>query len=70
MNTTGKIITAAAIGAVAGAAAALLLAPAKGSETRKKLGRNLRDGVQKGKDQLEDLKGHIENGLKKVEKYV
>lgn len=37
MNNTTKIVAAVAVGALAGAALALLFAPAKGSETRKKM---------------------------------
>ncbi len=37
MNTSSKFIATAIAGAAVGAAAALLLAPDKGSETRKKL---------------------------------
>lgn len=37
MNNTGKIITAIAVGAAAGAILGILFAPDKGSETRKKI---------------------------------
>lgn len=37
MNNTTKIVAAVAVGALAGAALALLFAPAKGSDTRKKM---------------------------------
>jgi len=37
MNTTTKIVIAAAAGAVAGAIVGILFAPAKGSDTRSKI---------------------------------
>jgi len=37
MNTTGKILTAFAVGAAAGAVLGILFAPDKGSETRHKI---------------------------------
>ena len=42
-NDTGKVIGAALLGAAVGAALGLLLAPDKGSETRKKLVKSLKD---------------------------
>ena len=37
MNKTGKILTAFAVGAAAGAVLGILFAPDKGSETRRKI---------------------------------
>lgn len=51
MNTTTKIVIAAAAGVVAGAVLGILFAPAKGSETRSKIneeGKKMADAV-KGK---------------------
>ena len=48
-NDTGKVIGAAVIGVLVGAALGILLAPEKGSETRKKM-------MQGFKDLAEDLK--------------
>jgi len=48
MNNTSKILVAFAAGAAAGVAAGLLLAPAKGSDTRKKIveaGKKVTDAV-------------------------
>ena len=66
MNNTGKIVTAVAAGAAAGAILGVLFAPDKGSETRRKIneqGKKIADGVkdklQKGKEKVNDLKESI-----------
>ena len=66
MNNTGKILTAVAAGAAAGAILGVLFAPDKGSETRRKIneqGKKIADGVkdklQKGKEKANDLKESI-----------
>ena len=46
-NSTGSILVAFAIGAAAGAAIALLFAPATGEDTRKKLAEKAREGRDK-----------------------
>lgn len=46
-GAAGSIITAFALGAVAGAAAALLMAPASGDEMRRNLAGKAREGVDK-----------------------
>lgn len=72
MNNTSKILAAFAIGAAAGAIAGILLAPDKGSETRRKLseeGQKLAESLKKkcyeaGK--FDDIKIEMEeagNGL-------
>jgi gas vesicle protein len=43
-NSAGGVLVAFAIGAVAGAAVALLFAPATGEETRKKLAEKAKEG--------------------------
>jgi gas vesicle protein len=43
-NSAGTVLVAFALGAVAGAAIALLYAPTSGEETRKKLGEKAREG--------------------------
>ena len=56
-SSTGSVLLAFAVGALAGAAIALLYAPAAGEETRRKLAQKAREGreglaaaVQKGKE--------------------
>jgi hypothetical protein len=68
MNTTGKIITAAAIGAAVGAIIGILVAPEKGSETRQKLcdkgkefADEIKEAVTRGKDKFSSLKEDIED---------
>lgn len=77
MNNTGKIITAVAAGAAAGAVLGVLFAPDKGSETRrkineqgKKIADNVKDKIQKGKEKLVDLKEDITKSVKeRVEEF-
>ncbi|MFN8253110.1 MAG: YtxH domain-containing protein [Ferruginibacter sp.] len=80
MNNTGKIVTALAAGAAAGAIMGILFAPAKGSETRKKIrdaGKKLADdvesGFKKGKEKLtrfEDrMKEKMEHAKKEAEEF-
>jgi gas vesicle protein len=56
-SSTGSVLLAFAVGALAGAAIALLYAPATGEETRRKLAEKAREGreglaaaVQKGRE--------------------
>ncbi len=77
MNNTGKILTAFAAGAAAGAILGILFAPDKGSETRKKIneqGRkiadDMKDKFRKGKEKFSDLKEDIEKTVRgKVEEF-
>ena len=46
-SSTGSILVAFALGAAAGAAIALLYAPASGEETRRKLAHKAREGREK-----------------------
>ncbi len=53
---TSNVMVAFLLGAVAGSVAALLLAPASGAETRKKLADGLRKAKDKAIDGLESAK--------------
>ena len=53
-NSGGSVMLAFVLGAVAGAAAALLFAPATGDETREYLGRRARESRDKARDAARD----------------
>jgi gas vesicle protein len=57
---TSNVLVAFLVGAVAGGVAALLLAPASGAETRKKLADGLRKAKDKALDGLESAKEYAE----------
>ena len=56
----GTILLAFVLGAVAGAAVALLVAPATGRETREFLSEKTKEGVRKAKDVYERAKDVVE----------
>ena len=56
-GNAGTILLAFTLGAIAGAAVALLVAPATGRETREFLGEKAREGVRKAKDVYADATG-------------
>jgi gas vesicle protein len=67
MNTTGKILTAFAVGAAAGAVLGILFAPGKGSETRSKIseqGKKFAEKLNKVKEHCDDLKDEIKKAAK------
>ena len=73
MNNTGKILTAFAVGAAAGAILGILFAPDKGSETRQKLSEegkkfadSFKEKFQKRKEKFEDLKEEMKKATKET----
>ncbi|MEX2380105.1 MAG: YtxH domain-containing protein [Vicingaceae bacterium] len=75
MDNTGKVLFAALVGAAAGAVAGVLLAPASGEETRKKLkeeGERIKDDVSQkvdsltegGREKLEEIKKKASEAVK------
>jgi gas vesicle protein len=56
---SGKIIAGIIIGAVAGALAGILLAPEKGSETRKRISSTGEDYFHSVKDSLDELLDNV-----------
>jgi gas vesicle protein len=51
----GSVVAAFLIGAITGAAVALLLAPATGEETRRMLGQKAREGADKASEKGREL---------------
>jgi gas vesicle protein len=75
MDNTGKVLFAALVGAAAGAVAGVLMAPASGEETRKKLreeGERIKDDVSQkvdsltegGREKLEEIKKKASEAVK------
>jgi gas vesicle protein len=68
-SQAGTVLLAFIVGAIAGAAVALLWAPAAGAETRRKLGDALGEGSEKGREYLkqrrEQFAAAVEKGVEK-----
>ncbi len=56
-GNAGAVLLAFMLGAIAGAAVALLFAPAAGRDTREFLGEKAREGVRKAKDVYAEATG-------------
>ena len=61
-DNSGSIMVAFVIGALTGAAVALLFAPATGEETREYLGQKAREGKAKLKEQRESVLSAVDRG--------
>lgn len=61
-DNSGSIMVAFVIGALTGAAAALLFAPASGDETREYLGEKAREGKARIREQREHILTAVERG--------
>ena len=62
-DQSGAILVAFVAGAVAGAAVALLFAPASGDETRDYLGQRAREGRSKAMDAFEKARDQYQRGV-------
>jgi gas vesicle protein len=71
-GSAGSMLVAFALGAIAGAAIALLYAPASGEETRRKIGEKAREGRDKvetlAREGREFLQGQRDNVTAAVER--
>ena len=63
---SGSILLAFILGAVSGAAVALLYAPAAGDDTRKYLGERARDGRERAADMAEKSRQAVTQGREAV----
>jgi gas vesicle protein len=61
-DTSGSLMVAFVVGALAGAAVALLFAPATGEDTRDYLGQKAREGKAKLKEQRDTVLSAVERG--------
>ncbi|MDA8170843.1 MAG: YtxH domain-containing protein [Nitrospiraceae bacterium] len=64
-RNSGNVILAFTLGALVGAAAAVLFAPASGSETRKRIKDFTGDVMGKAGDYVGDVKGKVSEGIQK-----
>ena len=68
-SQAGTVLLAFVLGAIAGAAVALLWAPATGADTRRKLGDALGEGSEKGREYLKQRREQFAAAVEKsVEK--
>jgi gas vesicle protein len=66
MSRTSDVVLAFVVGAAAGAVTALLLAPDKGSETRRKLRESIGDLAEKGTEALEAAGTGLRSGIHEI----
>lgn len=67
-NTAGKVAAGIALGALAGAAAGVLLAPKSGKETRKDIQKFAEDTKEKGVDLFEKAKAEVAKKVANIQK--
>ena len=67
-DNSGSVMVAFVIGALTGAAVALLFAPASGEETREFLGEKAREGKAKVREGREHLIAAVERGREAFER--
>ena len=67
-DNSGSVMVAFVIGALTGAAVALLFAPASGEETREYLGEKAREGKAKFREGREHLIAAVERGREAFER--
>lgn len=60
-DNSGSVMVAFVIGALTGAAVALLFAPASGEETREYLGQKAREGKDKAREAMEQGRDYYRN---------
>ena len=60
-DSSGSLMVAFVIGALTGAAVALLYAPASGEETREYLGQKAREGKAKARDAMDQGRDYYRN---------
>jgi len=60
-DSSGSVMIAFVVGALTGAAVALLLAPASGEETREYLGKRAREGTDKAREAMDQGREYYEH---------
>ena len=60
-DNSGSVMIAFVVGAMAGAAVALLLAPASGEETREYLGKKARESTDKAREAMDQGREYYEH---------
>ena len=65
-DNSGSVLIAFVVGAMTGAAVALLFAPATGEETREYLGERAREGREKARDAMEQGKDYYQRQRENV----
>lgn len=68
-NRNGDILTAFVLGGVIGAALGILFAPARGKDTRVKIGDWLEDTTEKAKEKLENIEEEIKKRKEQLLKH-